>query len=355
MPAGGRELPACRNWSSANTFLERTGPLVRKIFLAFVIVWLAHPSRADSPLSFTNVPLSRLGVFEAITLGVVEGVTEFLPISSTGHLIAITHLLDLDSEHTLFDEAGEPLWHRKPDGEDPGELLTVKLATQAYIVVIQFGAIAAIVPICWSQLMAMCRGLIGRDPKGLRLLVNLLIAFLPAAGLGLLVHDWVDENLFSMSAVIFALVAGALLMFFADLWPAWLKERQGFRAELTPLGAAGIGVMQCLAMWPGTSRPMMTIVGGYFAGLAPGPAAGFSFLLGFVTLSAATIYKSYQSGDLIIQFFGWQNVLLGILVAGLTASISVRFFVKLLLRDGLSPFAWYRLALAVFLLLTALS
>jgi undecaprenyl-diphosphatase len=99
------------------------------------------------------------------------------------------------------------------------------------------------------------------------------------------------------------------------------------------------------------SRPMMTIVGGYFAGLRPGAAAGFSFLLGFVTLTLATVYKGWRSGDLIIQVFGWQNVLLGIAVAGLTASLSARFFLRLLLRNGLSPFAWYRVLLAGFLLI----
>jgi undecaprenyl-diphosphatase len=95
----------------------------------------------------------------------------------------------------------------------------------------------------------------------------------------------------------------------------------------------------------------MTIVGGYFAGLRPGAAAGFSFLLGFITLSVATLYKGFRSGDLILQVFGWQNVLLGIFVAGITASISARFFIRLLLQQGLAPFAWYRIALAGFLLL----
>jgi undecaprenyl-diphosphatase len=293
--------------------------------------------------------LSRLSPFDATVLGAVEGVTEFLPISSTGHLIVATDLLDLNTTQVFLDRAGDPLWLRQPCQDRPGVLLTVNLAAQAYIVVIQIGAIIAITPICWSQLMLMCRGLIGRDRTGLRLLGNVLIAFLPAAILGVLLHDWIDENLFSVAAVIFGLVSGSLLMFFANLWPPWLEKHHAFRDELSPIGAAGIGFMQCLAMWPGTSRPMMTIVGGYFAGLRPGPAAGFSFLLGFVTLIAATVYKGYKSGPLILEVFGWQNVLLGIFVAGVTASFSVRFFVKFLLQKGLSPFAWYRLVLAALL------
>ena len=174
---------------------------------------------------------------------------------------------------------------------------------------------------------------------------------LPAAVLGLLLHDWIDENLFSIGAVIFALIAGAFLMFFADRWPKMLNQGHTYRGELTPVAAAWIGLLQCVAMWPGMSRPMMTIVGGYFAGLRPGAAAGFSFLLGFVTVTLATLYKAVRSGDLIVQNFGWQNVLIGNVVACITASISARFFLRLLLANGLSPFAWYRLMLAGFLLI----
>jgi undecaprenyl-diphosphatase len=327
---------------------------VRNLWLIATLVQLAsfgHELPLLACLRTNSAPLFPLRPQEAIILGAVEGVTEFLPISSTGHLIITTDLLDLNAERVFLDDSSEPLWLEKPSPGKAGVLLTPKPAIEAYIVVIQLGAIAAIAPICWSQIVAMFRGLVGRDPVGLRLFVNLIIAFLPAAGLGVLIHDWIDENLFSMDAVIFGLVCGSVLMFFANLWPAWLEKRRAFRSELTPLGAAGIGLMQCLAMWPGTSRPMMTIVGGYFAGLPPRQAAGFSFLLGFVTLIAATLYKGYKSGPLIIEIFGWPNVALGIVVAAITASISVRFFVKLLLQKGLSPFAWYRLALAALLFL----
>ena len=332
---------------------------MRNLFFVLLVLWVVRAPRAASeePLPTASgatapltAPLSELKLSHALILGLVEGVTEFIPISSTGHLILITDLLDLDSNQPLFDASGAPLWHRKASTRHRGELLTINLATQAYIVVIQFGAIAAVFPICWSQLMSMFRGALGRDPRGRRLLINLGIAFVPAAFIGLLAHDWIDENLYSVNAVIFALVAGSFLMFFAERWRLRQSQR-GFQevTELTPFGAAGIGILQCLAMWPGTSRPMMTIVGGYFAGLNPGSAAGFSFLLGFVTLSAASIYKTYQSGGLILEVFGWQNVLIGTAVAGVTAAISVRFFVKMLLRSGLAPFAWYRIALAGFL------
>jgi undecaprenyl-diphosphatase len=324
-------------------------------FLLAMTLALGAPVYASEPayraVPKGSQPLYQLSAFEAVLLGVVEGITEFLPISSTGHLIIVTDLLGLDNAHTFIDSSGQALWYRKPRDGDAGQLLTPSLANEAYIVVIQCGAIFAIIPICWSQLVLMWRGVVQRrDPRGQRLFLNLIIAFTPAAVLGLLLHDWIDENLFSKGAVIFALIAGALLMFVADRWGRRLQEEDR-QTELKPDGAAWIGFLQCLSMWPGVGRPMMTIVGGYLAGLPPGPAAGFSFLLGFVTLTAATFYKGYKSGPLIIEIFGWQSVLIGIVVAGITASISVRFFIRLLVEKGLAPFAWYRLALAAALLL----
>lgn len=329
--------------------------LLRTLFLTIVVVLGAQVSKSEPAAQQAQPrarePLYQLRFTDAVILGVVEGVTEFLPISSTGHLIIVTELLGLDNEYTFIDSTGQPLWYRKPKPGYGGELLTPKLANEAYIVVIQCGAIFAIIPIVWSQLVMMWRGVVQRrDPRGQRLFLNLIIAFLPAAVVGLLLHDWIDQNLFSQGAVIFALIVGAFVMFIANRWGRWLQQ-EGRSTELKPDGAAWIGFLQCFAMWPGVGRPMMTIVGGYLAGLSPGPAAGFSFLLGFVTLTAATIYKGYRSGPLIIEIFGWQSVIIGIVVAGITASISVRFFIKLLLEKGLGPFAWYRLALAGALLL----
>jgi undecaprenyl-diphosphatase len=327
--------------------------LIRKAVLTFIVACIAIGVRAEAPAEpelLPDEPLSRMRALDAVLLGVVEGVTEFLPISSTGHLIILTDVLGLNSDFNLSDAAGNPLWYRQPSEHDAGQLLTPGLANEAYIVVIQFGAIVAIIPICWSQFMAMWSGVIlRRDPRGRRLFVNVIIAFVPAAVVGLLLHDWIDQNLFSKGAVIVGLVAGSLLMFVADRWGKALQQQRGY-TELRPHGAAWIGFLQCFAMWPGVGRPMTTIVGGYLAGLPPVPAAGFSFLLGFVTLSAATIYKSYKSGPLIIEIFGWPSVIIGIAVAGITAFISVRFFIKLLLEEGLAPFAWYRLALAAALL-----
>lgn len=227
-------------------------------------------------------------------------------------------------------------------------MLTLKLATDTYIVVIQFGAIAAVALLYWGQLRAMVRGLAGRDPAGRRLLVNVMIAFVPAAGLGYLTHDWIDEHLYSVDTVIFTLIAGALLMFYAEYWYGrkLLTGTRVERTELSVLGAAWVGLLQCAALVPGTSRPMMTIIGGYFGGLDPRRAAEFSFILGFVTLTVASIYKSLKGGTAMIDVYGWPHLILGGVVAALTAAACVRLMVILLMRYGLAIFAWYRLVLA---------
>lgn len=313
--------------------------------------FLAAAAEAPVPAPTASPPAAELRVTDAIILGLIEGVTEFLPVSSTGHMIIASRMLGLNSAQPIFGRDGEPLWNRPPKDGRPGELLSIKLAADTYVVVIQFGAIAAVALMYWPQLMSMAWGLMGRDPVGLRLFINVMIAFVPAAGLGFLVRDWIDENLFFVETVITTQVLGALLMFYAEYWYGkhLLAGTRIERTELSPAGAMGVGVMQCAALCPGTSRSMMTIVGGYFAGLDPRRAAEFSFILGFVTLTAASIYKSFRGGAAMIQVFGWSHVILGAVVAAATAALCVRFLVHWLMRYGLAMFAWYRLVMAAVL------
>lgn len=325
--------------------------VVQKVIRTLAGVLLVCTLRADPvpvPAPPPTAPTAELSVTDAVILGLIEGLTEFLPVSSTGHLIIAKDMLGLTSQQPMFNAAGEPLWHRRATSSHGSQLLTLNLAADTFIVVIQFGAIAAVAVACWPQLWSMFLGLIGRDPAGRRLLINVMIAFLPAAIIGLVVHDWIEEELFSIGSVIVAQIAGAFLMFYVEAWYArrYLRGVVPNRQELTPLSAAGIGLLQCVAIWPGTSRPMMAIVGGYFAGLDPRRSAEFSFLLGFVTLSAACLFKTYKSGASMIQVFGIPHVLLGAAVAAAVAAICVRYFANLLVRHGLNFFAWYRLALA---------
>ncbi len=326
---------------------------IAAFFLVPLLALAAAPAPAPGAAPGPGGPAAELSTVDAAILGVIEGVTEFLPISSTGHLIVATRFLGLESEVPLKDAAGQPLWHKPPSPKHPeGIPLTLKLAADTYNVVLQFGAIAAVALLYWTPLWSMARGLFGLDPAGRRLLVHVMIAFLPAAVVGFLAHDWIDRHLFSVGAVIVAQVAGAGLMFYAE---AWRRRRLAAApaaatdAPMTAKSALLIGGLQCVAMWPGTSRSMMTIVGGYFAGLNPRRAAEFSFLLGFVTLSAASCYKALKSGGAVIQVFGWSHALLGGAVAAVTAAVCVRFLVHWLTRHGLAVFAWYRLALAAVL------
>lgn len=300
-------------------------------------------------------PVAELDLGDAIVLGVVEGVTEFLPISSTGHLIIANDLLGLESGQPLTDAGGQPLWHKRPTPERPaGVPLTLKLAADTYAVVIQAGAIAAVVLLYWRQILGMVLGLAGRSASGVRLLRNVLLAFLPCAVAGFLLHDWIDRHLFSVPAVIAALVAGAGLMLWAEQWRRRNSIPGLSRAEPADLPARralGIGLAQCLALWPGTSRSMVTIVGGYLAGLSPVKAAEFSFLVGLPTLTGAAVYKGWRSGGAMIEVFGWTPVLVGAVVAAVSAALAVRFLVGFLSRNGLAVFAYYRLGLAAVLVL----
>jgi len=319
--------------------------------LLFLAVILLQGRAAEPP----RQPIAELTVSDAIVLGLVEGVTEFLPVSSTGHLIIANELLGLESDRQLTDRSGQPLWHQAPSKDNPaGVPLTVKLAADTYTVVIQAGAIGAVMLLYWRMIIAMAVGLFGRSSAGFRLLRNIVLAFVPVAVIGLLLHDLIDRYLFSVWAVIGALVGGAILMLWAESWRrqnSGIGFSKGDPSDLTPRKALAIGFAQCLALWPGTSRSMVTIVAGYLAGLNPAKAAEFSFLVGLPTLGGAAFYKAFRTGPAMIEVFGWSNVLLGGFVAAVSALVAVKFLVHFISRHGLAVFAYYRLALALVLTL----
>jgi undecaprenyl-diphosphatase len=286
-------------------------------------------------------------LWQAIILGLVEGITEYLPVSSTGHLIITGELLGLKS-------------------------LESRAAMNAFDVVIQGGAILAVAGLYFPRFVQMLKGLIGRDRAGLKLLMNLLIAFMPAAVLGFLLHDAIEARLFSTWPVVGALVVGGVYMIVVDRWHRrrareWAvnkaEDTSPGRAELeidelTPAKALLIGVMQCVAMWPGVSRSMMTITGGLFAGLKPAAAAEFSFLLGMPTLLAASCYAllknllhARKTGEPnLFEAIGIGPCVIGMLVAAVSAAIAVKWLVGFLNRHGLAPFGYYRIVLAIVLI-----
>lgn len=277
---------------------------------------------------------------QAIILGLVEGITEYLPVSSTGHLILAAAFLKLD---------------------DP----SVKSSVDAFNIVIQGGAILAVLGLYFPRVVSMLRGVIGKDRDGLRLAINILIAFLPAAVLGVLLDNWISSRLFSPGPVIAALIVGGVYMIALDVWrkkkyaPAATDAPQpGLDInDLTPAKALFIGVVQCIAMWPGTSRSMMTITAGVMAGLRPAKAAEFSFLLGLPTLGGACCYKllknlkhASETGEAnLFEQLGYTPVVLGIVVAAVSAAFAVKWLVGFLNKHGLTPFGVYRIILGVVL------
>lgn len=283
-----------------------------------------------------------MNLWHAIVLGLVEGITEYLPISSTGHLIIAKAMLGLDQPHL------------KRNADD-------------FIIIIQGGAILAVLSLYWPRVVQMIRGLLGKDPAGFKLAANLFFAFLPAAVFGKLLDDWIDARLFYLAPVLAAVLVGGLFMMWIDQWRAGrfglVKYHSRYRTidDLTPLDALLIGLMQCVAMWPGTSRSMMTITAGFLVGLRPKAAAEFSFLLGLPTLGAATLYRlfknfkhAHDTGEPnLFQALGVAPAIVGILIAAVSAAIAVKWLVNFLNRHGLTPFAWYRIALFVLLLLLA--
>lgn len=305
------------------------------------------PAAAQTP---NNAPApdaqlkSDISYSDAAILGLVEGITEYLPISSTGHLILTNALLGLDSGAPLVDSRGLNIMKTE------SEPYTLKSLADSYAIVIQFGAIASVAMLYWRLILAMLLGLVGRNPQGLRLFVNIMAAFMPAAAVGLALHKAIEAYLFGVGPVIAALAAGAVLMAVAQKkYDADKGAKKLALENLTVKKSLAIGALQCVALIPGTSRSMMTILGGYIVGMDAKNSATFSFLLGLATLTAASGYKAMKDGHAMAEALSLWPLTLGLAVAFISSMLAVRWLVGFLTRRGLVPFAIYRLALAAAL------
>ncbi|MCC5846241.1 MAG: undecaprenyl-diphosphate phosphatase [Verrucomicrobia bacterium] len=287
-----------------------------RFYLSFLLVSLFSllPLAADTTLS------SR----DAIVLGIVEGLTEYVPVSSTGHLILTSQALGL--------------------GEEP----EVRSAINTYLVVIQVGAIMAVVTVYGKYLWMMFLGLFGKSHAGRHLLGAVIIAFIPAAVVGLLLERWIDKYLFGLWPVVFAWLVGGIALIIWGRKPDPRVEMEGLlMKDIDTRKALIIGGLQVIAMWPGTSRSLVTILGGRLAGLSMKESVTFSFLLGMLTLTAATFYKLLGQGQDMIEVLGVQNLVLGTFVAWIAAWVAVKSMVAYLKKHGLGLFGFYRVALAV--------
>jgi len=255
-------------------------------------------------------------LWQALILGLVEGLTEYLPVSSTGHLLITQRLLGIAESE----------------------------ASNAYAIAIQAGAIMAVLGLYRTRCTQIGAGLLGRDPAGARLAQRLVVAFLPAAVLGLAFDKKIESYLFGPWPIVSAWAVGGLLILAVDR----KIDRAGrYDLDSLPLRVAlVIGTAQCAALWPGTSRSLATILGALGAGVSLAAAVEFSFLLGLLTLGAATSYKALQHGHAMIDAYGLLPIVVGFVVAWIAAVISIRFMVSWLSRRGLGVFGWWRLIAA---------
>lgn len=262
--------------------------------------------------------------WEAVILGLVEGLTEYLPVSSTGHLLLVQEWLGIGA------------------GDE-------KEAADAYAICIQLGAILAVVGLYFPYVKRMVLGLLGRDRGGLELLGKLLLAFFPAAVVALTLQDTIKGILFGLRYIVVAWFVGGVAILIWERWKAKAKpkEREEGLEHVSWGQALGIGLFQCMAVWPGTSRSLATILGGCLLKVPLKTSVEFSFLLGMVTLGAATAYDGLKHGHLIYERFGLLAPLLGLIVAFVSAVAAVKWMVGYLNRKGLAIFGWYRVVLAV--------
>ncbi|UDY34194.1 undecaprenyl-diphosphate phosphatase [Dermatobacter hominis] len=295
------------------------------------VVLVARPADAAALAgAAADVGEELLSWWQAAILGIVEGITEYLPISSTGHLLVVSRLLGLPSE----------------EGSAGLE------AVNTYAVAIQFGAILAVVGLFWKRFVSMVKGLFGRDDGGRHLLVVLVLAFLPSAILGFLFDDAIEGALFGPWPIVAAWVVGGIVILVLER--SGLIPDRGEKAapgtdpllDITYRQALIIGAAQCLALWPGTSRSLTTILAALLIGVAVPAAVEFSFLLGFATLTSASLYKMAKDGDVLIEQFGVVTPLIGVLAAFVSAVIAIKWLVSYLERHDLTIFAWYRFVVA---------
>jgi undecaprenyl-diphosphatase len=282
-------------------------------------------------LSIAEAGNTLLSIPEAILLGIVEGLTEFLPVSSTGHLTVTQDLLGL----TETDAAKE--------------------AADAYAIAIQAGAIVAVIGLYRRRILTSLESVVGRGPDpvaGRRLMVAIVAGFLPAAVAAFLLGDLIKEHLFGLWPVVAAWFIGGVVIL---LWPDTAEKKGRALEVITLRDGLIIGLVQCIALWPGVSRSLVVILAAVAVGLSIAAAVEFAFLLGLVTLGAATLYETLDKGATIVDQFGVAAPLAGFVAAFVSAAAAVVWMVAYVQRHGLRVFGWYRIAIAVVVAILALT
>lgn len=278
--------------------------------------------------------MSDISTLETIIIAIVEGLTEFLPVSSTGHMIITQNVLGVESTEFV----------------------------KAFTFIIQFGAILSVVVLYWKRFFCLNRTPLPEDASPLKRFLHkydfywkLFVAFIPAAVLGLLFNDMIDAMLESVAVVATTLILGGIFMLFCDR----IFNKGSENTELTEKRAFWIGMFQCISMIPGVSRSMATIVGGMAQKLTRKKAAEFSFFLAVPTMFAATLFKMLklftqpEGMEIIINNMG--TLIIGNIVAFVVALLAIKFFISFVTKYGFKAFGWYRIILGSVLLILLLT
>ncbi|MET4563411.1 undecaprenyl-diphosphatase [Lysinibacillus parviboronicapiens] len=268
-----------------------------------------------------------LELLKALILGFVEGMTEFAPVSSTGHMIIV-----------------DDMWLKT-------EEFLGKYPANTFKIVVQLGSILAVIVVMWKRMLSLV-GLYNidgqsRSMKGRFNLMHVIVGMLPAVGLGFAFKDFIDDHLFKVEHVIYALVAGAILMIVADKF-APRKPKVDSLDDISYGLAFKVGLVQCLSLWPGFSRSGATISGGVLFGISHRVAADFTFIMAVPIMAGASLVSVLKNWDtLSMDYFGFYAV--GFISSFIFALLSIKFFLALISKVKLMPFAIYRLVLAAIL------
>ncbi len=261
-----------------------------------------------------------MDILDAIIIAIVEGLTEFLPVSSTGHMIIAQNILGVESTNYV----------------------------KAFTFIIQFGAILSVVWLYWKRFFQLNRTPAPEGANWLRRLIHkydfywkLFIAFIPAAVFGLLFSDAIDAMLEKVWVVAVMLVVGGVFMLFCDK----IFNKGSEQTQLTEKRALMVGLFQCISMIPGVSRSMATIVGGMTQKMTRKAAAEFSFFLAVPTMLAATVYKCFKliKEDVSIIYDNLDTLIIGNVVAFIVALLAIKFFINFVTKHGFKAFGWYRI------------
>lgn len=270
-----------------------------------------------------------LSLFQTIVIAIVEGLTEFLPVSSTGHMIITQHILGVESTDFV----------------------------KAFTFIIQFGAILSVVCLYWKNFFHLNHTPMPENCTPVKRFLHkydfywkLLVAFIPAAVVGLLFSDMIDAMLESVTVVAVMLIAGGIFMLFCDK----IFGNGSEKTVLTEKRAFFIGLFQCISMIPGVSRSMATIVGGMAQKLTRKKAAEFSFFLAVPTMFAATVYKMaklFMDGGTEIISTNLTTLIVGNVVAFIVALLAIKFFISFVTKYGFVAFGWYRIIVGSIILI----